>query len=245
MINIGDEYSSKKNGRFKVVGYINSHKIEVEFLETGYRTFASGGAIRKGNVKDYLCRTFYGVGFPGGKEYSNTNLRSAYNVWASMLCRCYSDKYHILYPSYIGCKVSNDWHNFQNFARWYLINIPNSTEKLDIDKDLIKKGNKIYCEEYCSFVPYQINRMLEDSSLTRGEYPVGVGYSKAAKKFRGYMNGKHLGLFDSPSSAFFAYKIEKERFVKSQAEKYKPILNKNVYKNLMSYVVTDDTGLCR
>ena len=45
-------------------------------------------------------------------------------------------------------------------------------------------------------------------------------------------------LFDSPEEAFAAYKVEKEKFVKQQAEVYKDKLSANAYEALLRWSVS-------
>ena len=43
-----------------------------------------------------------------------------------------------------------------------------------IDKDILYKGNKIYCPEKCIFVPFSINSLFTKRQNRRGDYPIGV-----------------------------------------------------------------------
>ena len=155
-----------------------------------------------------------------------------------MLQRCYDKNFQIKASTYIGCSVDPIWHNFQNFAEWCKINYKSNYE---LDKDLLNKRNKIYSPETCCFIPEQINLLISKSNSRRGEYPIGVSYFKASNKFQsGYSeNGKRisLGLFNTPEEAFEKYKIAKEQYIKNIANRYKEIINDNVYLSLMNYQV--------
>src|SRR6476659_9867126 len=65
-----------------------------------------------------------------------------YSTWKSMLRRCYSPRWLLLHPSYLGASVCDEWHLFSNFSTWM-------SEKdfagMDLDKDLLAPGNKVYC----------------------------------------------------------------------------------------------------
>lgn len=148
----GSIHKTKKYGDLVVLNYKSSSLVYVKFSGTGFETTAESGDIRIGNVKDKFYPRVYGVGFIGeGKFPSSKNGRSnkAYKTWSHMLSRCYSDKVHADSPSYIGCTVCDEWHNFQNFAEWFNNNY---IEGLHLDKDIKKDGNKIYDPKYCSFV---------------------------------------------------------------------------------------------
>jgi hypothetical protein len=150
-------YQTKFNGPLKIVKYINYANIIVRFINTGYQTVANGGQIKIGNVKDYLKPNVYGIGFIGvgghksRKKYADNKV---YRVWLSMLTRSYSKEYQGRNPTYKDCLVDPIWHNFQNFAEWFKLNY---IKGHDLDKDIIKHGNKIYSPEFCKFVPSQEN----------------------------------------------------------------------------------------
>ena len=47
-----------------------------------------------------------------------------------------------------------------------------------LDKDLLVKGNKVYNESTCVFLPKEINSVLTKSTASRGDYLIGVCWSK-------------------------------------------------------------------
>lgn len=77
-----------------------------------------------------------------------------------MFNRCYSDTYHIVQPTYIGCGVSEEFHNFQNFALWYNKIKYDCKYDLELDKDFLYEGNKIYSPATCCLLPTEINSNL-------------------------------------------------------------------------------------
>lgn len=114
--------------------------------------------------------------------YINGKALKFYQAWVNMLRRCYSKKYQAKYPTYIGCSVCPRWFSLSNFREWYNIHY---REGMELDKDILIPGNKIYNPEACSFVPRYINSLLCDSGATRGELPLGVTARKSKLK-----NGK-------------------------------------------------------
>lgn len=106
--------------------------------------------------KDKFKLGAYGVGYIGVGDHSsvlNGKRNPAYVTWYNMIKRCYSG----CYPTYSECYVCDEWLNFQNFANWYFKEHPNDGEKYDLDKDIKKDGNKIYCPEFCQFTSKQKN----------------------------------------------------------------------------------------
>jgi hypothetical protein len=135
------------------------------------------------------------------------NRCSYYGVWVNMLMRCYSDKFQESNPTYIGCVVCENWLTFSNFKEWMSTKNWNNNE---LDKDMIIPLNKVYGPEFCSFIPKELNALLNDHNSARGKYPQGVSFHEQTKKFRARCNldgkGVHLGLFDTPEEGVIAYK---------------------------------------
>ncbi len=156
---LGNKYDTNC-GMLEVIKYINSRNVLVRFVNTGHVKTARMDDIKNGEVKDPFYPSVLGVGFLGGGEHKvsiNGKKTKAYICWKSMLERCYSAKRHKENPTYIGCTVHPDWHNFQTFAAWYYKNHPDDGKKYDLDKDIIVKGNRVYSPETCMFVSHEKN----------------------------------------------------------------------------------------
>jgi len=195
--------------------------------------------IREGNVRNPNHPSKYGVGYEGQGIFTfNVDKKETKcsKTFSSMLERCHSEKYQIEKPSYIGCSINNEWHNFQNFAEWYYKNYKKNWK---IDKDILVKGNKIYSPETCCFVPNEINCLFTKSNRSRGSLPIGV--SRKGKKFEAKVRINNiqvpLGLFYTPKEAFNVYKIAKEKEIKRIADKWKDQIEPKVYDAMYSYVV--------
>ena len=149
-INLGERFKTNNNGELQVIGWLDGGLYQVRFLSTGYITKARGCKIKLGKVKDRLLPKVYNVGFLGNGEYSCKNESTLYSRWKHMLARCYSGKY----PHYEECTVCDRWLNFQNFVK-DAKNLPNYSDNLsglDLDKDSIVVGNKIYSPATCQFL---------------------------------------------------------------------------------------------
>ena len=168
----------------------------------------------------------------------NKKLLPSYSLWYSMISRCYSPKMHKHTETYIDCSVCEEWLYFSNFEKWYN---GNYIEGCHLDKDIIIKGNKIYSPETCSFVPREINNLIENSRASRGNTPMGV--LERCGRFLSYVrvNGKriYLGTFDTKEQAFFRMKEEKEKYIKEMAKKYYKIgkISFRTYNALMNYEI--------
>lgn len=126
-----------------------------------------------------------------------------YRKWHSMMTRCYSEKYQENCPTYIGCKVDQQWHRFSAFKAW--MSNQDWREK-HLDKDLLGDGT-LYSPETCVFVTQSVNKFMTDRSAARGPDPIGVFNRNG--RFRAYINvsskRKHLGCFDTPEQAHIAW----------------------------------------
>ena len=169
---IGAILDSKSYGKFKVLDIINSRNIKVEFLNTRYVTTSKKSNISMGAIKDRLARTVYGVGFNGGERGSFCD-KVAYKHWHGAMQRCYDDKYLKRKPTYRGCSVATEWHNFQNFFAWHKENYPNDGAEYQLDKDLKIIGNKVYGPDACSYVTHEEN-MQSHAKTYKIKSPEGV-----------------------------------------------------------------------
>ena len=122
--------------------------------------------------------------------------RKAYQAWSNMLTRGYSKKYKNERTTYKDVTVCEEWHNFQNFAKWFE---ENYIEGWHLDKDILVKGNKVYSEGACCFVPPEINNLFTKADRIRGKYPIGVYEDKQAGKFKVRISvegkQKHVGRY--------------------------------------------------
>ena len=111
-------FHKTKHGELKIIEYINAKNVAVRFVETGYVSKTTAIDIKRGSVKDYMRPSVYGVGYLGAKVKTRGNdgkMAVPYIRWSKMLERCYCIKRQAKQPSYIGSKVCDEWHNFQNF----------------------------------------------------------------------------------------------------------------------------------
>ena len=244
---VGKVCKSKSSGDFKILKYNDSKDVEIQFSKTGYEATAQLGNIRNGNVKDPYLPSVYGVGIAGAKYPSTINgvLTKEYTLWCSMLKRCYSDGFKKQRPTYEDCEVSESFKSYEYFYEWCHKQIGFSNKDWQLDKDLLAKGNKIYSEDFCVFIPSDINLLLTKCTASRGEYLIGVSWCKTNKAFKARVRKnkdkqEYLGLFNTEIEAFNAYKVAKEVFVKEQAEKWKDKIDERAYKALMNYTVDID-----
>ena len=159
-----------------------------------------------------------------------------------MLQRCYSTTLKKKYSTYEVCEASEKFKSYEYFYEWCHKQIGFGNQDWHLDKDLLVKGNKLYSESTCIFIPQEINKVLTKSNEKRGEHLIGVSWHRKSKAFIAQINknkGKRewLGTFQTEIEAFNAYKIAKESFVKEQATKWKLQIDLRAYNALMNYQV--------
>ena len=244
---VGKVCKSLNSGDFKILKYNNAANVEIQFLKTGFEIVAQLEHIRKGSVKDPYIPSVCGVGILGIKYPSRVNgvHTKEYKLWTGMLERCYSTTLRNKYPTYKGCEASENFKSYEYFYEWCQNQIGFGNEGWHLDKDLLIKGNKVYSESACVFLPNEINILLTKRTALRGEHLIGVHWSKTNKAFVAKVcknKGKqeYLGSFATELEAFKAYKQAKESFIKEQANEWKGKIDDRAYKALMSYTVEID-----
>ena len=193
----------------------------------------------KGKVR-YRAKKLFGVAINDSKSTIKKDgvLVPSYSLWYSMISRCYSKKMHKHSSTYIGCSVCDEWLLYSNFEKWYN---ENYIVGCHLDKDILVKGNKCYSPETCSFVPREINNIIENARRRRGKTPMGV--LERCGKFLSYVrvNGKriYLGTYSTKEEAFNIMKEEKEKFIKEMAKKFYNMgkISLRTYNALMNYKI--------
>ena len=152
-----------------------------------------------------------------------------------MLSRCYNKEYHKNKPTYINCEVCKEWHCFEIFEKWYKDNIYTiDEESIQLDKDIMVKGNKIYSPDTCIFVPQKINLIF---CAQKSELPLGVHHHKGTSKFIAEIEidnkQYHLGSFNTLEEAERAYNMAWKKVVRQRAELYKNRIPNKLYNRLI------------
>ena len=165
------------------------------------------------NDADYVVQKFETIGYVNGKlKQKLVWVCPYYRTWANMFSRCYYTKLQERNKTYKGCTVSEDWLIFSTFKIWMMAQ---DWEGLQLDKDLLFEGNKLYSSETCVFVSPMVNSFTTERKASRGEWLVGVYWNKPAGKFlsrcRNPFSGEqeHLGLFTCEQEAHEAWRKRK------------------------------------
>ena len=209
---------------------------EIKNNEVSFAVSNKSEHLSETALKPLMC----GVGYHDGDNIDYYS--KSYKRWHDMIHRCYNERFHERQPQYKECTVCEEWKNYSNFKVWYDENYYSICgEQMDLDKDILFKGNKIYSPNTCAFVPHSINTLFLNGKKRRGSLPLGVYLDTERKKYRVQINcfGKsvRLGRFKDPVSAFEKYKDYKEKHIKDVAEKYKDKLPYKVYRAMMEWKI--------
>jgi hypothetical protein len=244
---VGSVNKNNYGSLMEVVKYNSYRDIWVKFLEFGNLKHTSWGHFCNGRVLNVYDKSIYGVGYIGEGKYKfseNGKQTPQSNSWVNMMIRCYSEKEHERNPKYKDCTVAEEWHCFQNFAKWYDENFYQvEGERMQLDKDILVKGNKIYSPDTCIFTPMRINILFAKRDSKRGEFPIGVARNN--KKFQAHcsnISGRKevIGIFETIEESFNAYKSHKENYIKEVAEEYKNQIPLKLYNAMLNYIVEID-----
>ena len=159
----------------------------------------------------------------------------------------HNEKFHLKEPTYKECQVCNEWLFFDNFYDWLHkqenFEILSKSNNLELDKDILVKGNKIYSPETCSLVPHRVNMLFVKANSLRSDLPIGVRkmtiYDKYTAEYE--HDGRHIyvGAYETIEEAFLAYKLHKEKTIKNVAQEEfdKDNITKQCYEAMMNYEV--------
>lgn len=183
-------------------------------------------------------RLVYGFGF---NDRTKTSRSKEYKLWNGMLERCYSERLHLVRPTYLGCEASENFKKYSYFHDWCQNQIGFGAHGFELDKDTLLKGNKTYSEDLCVFIPKEINSMMTKTDAARGENPIGVCFKKRVGMYHAQHTknnrSEHIGYFNNPNDAFLAYKSARESYIKEVANKYKDQIDPRAYVALMNYTI--------
>lgn len=242
-----DEERIMNNGlNAKIIKYKNYKDIDVQF-EDGYIAYNKSYInFKNGEIKNPYAITVMGIGCIGETitvDKDNVPLRS-YRIWKLVMRRCYDEDIQEKQPTYKGCSMCKEWLCYANFKKWYDNHYYEiEGENIQLDKDILSKGNKIYSPDTCIFVPQKINLLFVKNNINRGDLPIGVcrykkqenRYGARVHRFEGEY--KSLGVFNTPEEAFYVYKEAKEKEIKRVADLYKDKIPQKLYEAMYSYEV--------
>jgi hypothetical protein len=233
---VGEKYITNEGYEIEIIEYVSKRDITIMF-DNGYTVKVSDfSVIKKGKIRNPFHKSVLGVGYFGVGSYTssiNNITTKVYKDWLNMLQRGYNQQYKEKCPTYKDVTVCEEWHNFQNFAKWHE---DNYIDGFVLDKDIICKDCKIYSPETCAFVPQEINNIFTDKI---NGLLVGIRKRNNTFTVRIKINGKevHIGSYSTQEEAILNYCRAKEKIIKELANKHKDKLSLEVYKSLINFKI--------
>ena len=248
---VGEKGINNFGSEMVIVNYRGCTDIDVYFPQ--YDWVYKGvqySNFKRGNVKCPYEKRTYDIGYLGEGEYKtkeNGKITRVYQTWNNMLRRCYDGEYHAKESTYIDCIASEEFHNFQNFGCWDEDNFYEvKGERMELDKDILIKHNKIYSQDTCIYVPKTINNLFTKNDKYRGNLPIGTSLTKNGK-YRtecqminpetGKTKKEYLGIYNTQEKAFEVYKYYKEKNIKEVADYFKGQIPSELYNGMYNYIV--------
>lgn len=242
----GKVFLSNTCGYYQITLANSTDSMRVVFLQTNTTVTVCANQVDTGCVVDPYYPTICGVGYRGDAETTideNGKQLKEYILWYGMFYRCYGSRNLEAYDDTI---VSEEFHDFSYFQKWFHKQVGRYGKDFHLDKDILSENCKVYADDTCVLVPMEVNAFFAKSGGRKHtnpkeyQYPVGVSYCKVLKKFKAsYNNGgeKCESYHDNEWSAFLAYKQAKENRAKELAEKWRGQIDNRVYEKLINYKV--------
>lgn len=254
---VGDLLTNNEGFKYKVVDYQNAQNVTIQWQDCGTLQVFMSGAVAKGRIKYLNKKSVFGVGYigfgrfvPGERRMSESEERVPkviHRHWRHVLERTVAghDK-----SRYEDCEVVDSWHCFQNFAEWAVVQknafaAEGNGRLYHLDKDMVKDGNRIYCPEYCVFLPSEVNCFHTKKEVGNTGF-IGVNEIRGEKE--GYKTGyiarchkgdvrEYLGYYDTPEEAHAVYKIHKEAYAKELAKRWEGRIDDRVIEYLENFKI--------
>ena len=176
-------------------------------------------------------------------NYKKLDDKQKYSRWYNMNSRCYRECYHRTHPGtiYPECEVCEDWRiKKESFYDWldkeyYTV----GGEQMDIDKDILKKGNRLYSPETCLVVPHTINVLW---AMLPASYPT---FNEERQQWEAdaeffptpYSQKKY---FDDLEEAWDYMAGIKYAHIKEVAELYKDEMPEKIYQAMLAYRIDQE-----
>lgn len=136
------------------------------------------------HYKRGMCRIGY-----SGMAVGKGIYEKSYIKWKDMMQRCHDKEVHKKYkPEYADKCVCEEWQNYANFKLWYDEHHVFGN-RIDLDKDILKPGNKEYSPETCVLIEHYINTIFERHAQDNiyenedGKYFVGSNRKKVYETY--------------------------------------------------------------
>lgn len=173
-------------------------------------------------------------------EYIQLSKTKLSKIYGNMMNRCYNEGVQRRKPYYVGVTVCDEWKNdsetfydWVNDGHFYEIEGEPSVE---LDHDILVKGNKVYSPETAIFVPKSINSLFGGSHKKADNgLPQGIKQLKSGK-YKPIIEG-YSPAFDTVEEAFEVYKRFKEARIIETARQYAKKIPRKLFDAMVNWEV--------
>lgn len=182
-------------------------------------------------------------------NYQKASKEKKYQLWYNMKTRCYNPNYHKVKPGYKDCTICNEWLDDRElFYEWVDMNFYKikGEPTVELDKDILLPGNKIYGPDTCIFVPKRINDLfIHIHGRVDNGLPAGVTYSEKTGTYKvsamltcddsDKKKNVVLGYYDTIEEAFDVYKEHKKAEIIYIADLYRRKIPEQLYQAMVNW----------
>lgn len=173
-------------------------------------------------------------------NYTIPDGKMLYRQYNNMFNRCYNAHVQEIKPWYKDCTMCKEWLEDKNsFYEWvkdgqfYELE---GEKTVELDHDIIHKGNKVYSPETCVFAPQRINSLFGGSrGKKENNLPTGITLTKNGLYKMTF--GKYTKIYDTVEEAFEEYKRVKEAKIIMTALEYKGKIPTRLFEAMMNWKV--------
>jgi hypothetical protein len=220
----GRTYSLKDNESIVILEYKTSENVIVQFKD-GNKKRTSINAINQKSLFNPYKKNVKNTGYFGEGCYKskiNNKSTKCYTEWSRMIGIFYNNDGTLKKDS----EVCKEWHNFQNFAKWYEENyIEGLTTVFNIFNT-----NKVVSSENTYMIPLKIANFFK------------AGYENKKGRYNNYcvtFRSKHIGYFKNRKDSEKAYLDIKNKVFLEELLEYKEILSLNTYNIFNNFKFTN------
>lgn len=145
--------------------------------------------------------------------------------------------------SYAGSTCCDEWKDYSVFYEWFEEQKASGRfqEGWELDKEVLKSGNKHYCPEYCCFIPKALNCILTaPKGNTTGFRGVGRHSDRDCYFVTVHVGDNRIKTksgFKTPEEAFEFYVEQKKQYILSVLDNYRDVLQEDVIKGIEQWEI--------